>query len=195
MSDLLLCQMMKLVIKVMDLDEREKFGDRVLTAWTAKDEKEMYKVGDALYVHLQTKPVTDADIRFGAQMRELRTQLALWSSDDFRVLETSCRELGVEFRLDADPYRLAELLTLELNGTAVDVEPATLEVEDRGRKKQTGFAYFYRYNYIEIDREVKAKNPESQARDVTDALFLLWDSLTKEEQKEWTDSAPENPYA
>jgi hypothetical protein len=78
---------------------------------------------------------------------------------------------------------------------AVDGEPSALEVEDGGRNKQTGFSYFYRYNYIEIDRLVKAKNPERQARDVTSALFLLWDSLTKEEQKEWTDSAPENPYA
>ena len=31
--------------------------------------------------------------------------------------------------------------------------------------KQSGFAYFYRYNYIEIDKEVKAKNPEREARD------------------------------
>jgi hypothetical protein len=105
-----------------------------------------------LYVHLQTQ---DADIRFGAQMRELRTQLALWSSDDFSVLETSCRELGVEFRLDADPYRLAELLTLELNGTAVDVEPATLEVEDGDERSKQVLHTF-------IDTTIEKSKPKIQ---------------------------------
>jgi len=115
-SDQLNSQMLKLLVKVADLDDREKFGDQVLAAWTAQDENEMMKIINAMQEYLEPPPPP---------------------------------------------------------------------------KKQTGFAYFYRFNYREIDTEVKAKNPERQARDVTDALFLLWDSLTKEEQKEWSDSAPD----
>jgi hypothetical protein len=110
-------QMLKLLVKVTDPDDREEFGDQILAAWTAQDESEMLKVINAMQVYL---------------------------------------------------------------------EPPL----EQPSMKQSGFAYFYRYNYIEIDKEVKAKNPDSQARDVTNELFLLWDSLTKEEQKEWTDSAP-----
>lgn len=106
-------QMLKLLVKVTDPDDREEFGDQVLAAWTAQDENEMLKVINAMKVYFE-------------------------------------------------PHSMA----------------------------QSGFAYFYRYNNIEIDKQVKAKNPESQARDVTNELFLLWDSLTREEQKEWTDSAP-----
>jgi len=106
--------MLGLLVKVMDFNDREEFGAQVLAAWTAKDEKEMLKLIDAMNAHLEAK-------------------------------------------------------------------------------KQSGLAYFYRCNYREIDREVKAKNPERQARDVTNELFLLWASLTKEEQKEWTDSAPRIP--
>jgi len=120
MSNDLNSQMLKLLVKIADLDDREKFGDQVLAVWIDQDENEMLKVINAMQVYL---------------------------------------------------------------------EPPSPP------KKLTGFAYFYRYNYREIDTDVKVKNPERQARDVTDALFLLWDSLTKEEQKEWTDSAPENPYA
>jgi len=109
-------QMLGLLVKVMDFNDREEFGAQVLAAWTAKDEKEMLKIIDAMNAHLEAPS-----------------------------------------------------------------------------KKQSGFAYFYRYNYAEIDKEVKAKNPERQARDVTNELFLLWASLTKEEQKEWTDSAPRIP--
>jgi len=108
--DHLYSQMLGLLVKVMDFNDREEFGAQVLAAWTAKDEKEMLQIIDAMNAHLDAK-------------------------------------------------------------------------------KQSGFAYFYRYNYREIDREVKAKNPERQARDVTNELFLLWASLTKEEQKEWADSA------
>ena len=127
MTDQLLIQMIKLLVKVHDLDDREEFGNRVLTAWTAKDENEMLKVIKAF--------------------------------DEQRVIDV----MNVHLEPPPPP------------------------------KKQTGFAYFYRYNYREIDKEVKAKNPERQARDVTNELFLLWDSLTKEEQKEWTDSAPDEP--
>ena len=107
-------QMLKLLVKVIDLDVREEFDDQVLAAWTAQDKNEILKVINAMHVYL---------------------------------------------------------------------DPPT--------KKQSGFAYFYRYNYPEIDKQVKAKNQERQARDVTNELFLLWNSLTKEEQKEWTDSAPD----
>ena len=127
MSDQLLIQMIKRLVKVHDLDDREEFGNRVLTAWTAKDENEMLKVIKAF-----------------------------------------------------DEQRVVDVMNVHL-------EPPPPS------KKQTGFAYFYRYKYRETDKEVKAKNPERQARDVTNELFLLWDSLTKEEQKEWTDSAPDEP--
>ena len=104
-------KMLKLLVKIMEIDVREEFGDQVLAAWTAQDENEMLKVINAMYIYLESPT-----------------------------------------------------------------------------KKQSGFAYFYRSNYTEIDKQVKAKNQEKQARDVTNELFLLWDSLTKEEQKEWTDS-------
>jgi|LakMenE18May11ns_1017448.scaffolds.fasta_scaffold9828029_2 hypothetical protein len=107
-------QMLKLLVKVMDLDVRKEFDDQVLAAWTARDKNEILKVINAMHLYLEP--------------------------------------------------------------------PST---------KQSGFAYFYRYNYPEIDKKVKARNPERQARDVTNELFLLWNSLTKEEQKEWTDSAPD----
>jgi hypothetical protein len=60
---------------------------------------------------------------------------------------------------------------------------------------QRGFAYFYWGNYRETAKEVKAKDPKSEAKEVTDALFLLWKSLTKKEQQEWTDSVPaDDPF-
>ena len=108
-NDQLLRQMLTLLVKVMNLEDKSEFENQVLAAWTAKDENEMLKVINSMNVYLEPPPP----------------------------------------------------------------------------KKQTGFACFYRYNYREIDKEVKVKNPEREARDVTDALFLLWDSLTKEEQQDW----------
>ena len=52
-------------------------------------------------------------------------------------------------------------------------------------KKMTGYVYFCSHN-----REgIKADNPEMKAQDITGQLARLWKELTKEEQKEWTDSA------
>ena len=54
-------------------------------------------------------------------------------------------------------------------------------------KKKTGYAYFCSHN-----REgVKTDNPEMKAQDVTRELARLWKELTKDEQKEWSDSAAE----
>ena len=54
-------------------------------------------------------------------------------------------------------------------------------------KKKTGYAYFCSHN-----REgVKTDNPEMKAQDVTRELARLWKELSKEEQKEWSDSAAE----
>ena len=53
------------------------------------------------------------------------------------------------------------------------------------KKKMTGYVYFCSHN-----REgIKADNPEMKAQDITGELARLWKELTKEEQKEWTDSA------
>jgi hypothetical protein len=54
-------------------------------------------------------------------------------------------------------------------------------------KKKTGYAYFCSHN-----REgVKTDNPEMKAQDITRELARLWKELSKEEQKEWSDSASE----
>ena len=52
-------------------------------------------------------------------------------------------------------------------------------------KKKTGYVYFCSHN-----REgIKADHPEMKAQDITRELARLWKELTKEEQKEWSDSA------
>jgi len=54
-------------------------------------------------------------------------------------------------------------------------------------KKKTGYAYFCSHN-----REgVKTDNLEMKAQDITRELARLWKELTKDEQKEWSDSAAE----
>ena len=54
-------------------------------------------------------------------------------------------------------------------------------------KKKTGYTYFCSHN-----REgIKTDNPEMKAQDVTRELARLWKELTKDEQKEWSDSAAE----
>ena len=113
MSDQLLCKMMKLVVKVVDLDDRDEFSDRVLTAWTAKDENEMYKVIIAMNVHLEPPPATDTDTSSAYPDDGEYTAAAAW----YRMLDPGTPD-------------------------AVDEEPVALEGEDAdwGRKKQTDFA-------------------------------------------------------
>ena len=54
-------------------------------------------------------------------------------------------------------------------------------------KKKTGYAYFCSYN-----RDgVKSENPKMKGQDITRELARLWKELTKDEQKEWSDSAVE----
>jgi tetratricopeptide (TPR) repeat protein len=60
-----------------------------------------------------------------ALMQELRVQLAIESSDDARVLEIACRELGIDFQPSADHFQLAKQLTMLLNGGAAPGEPQT----------------------------------------------------------------------
>ena len=60
--------------------------------------------------------------------------------------------------------------------------------KETGEKKpKTGYAYFCSHN-----REgVKTDNPEMKAQDITRELARLWKELSKDEQKEWSDSAAE----
>ena len=62
--------------------------------------------------------------------------------------------------------------------------------DDKGKtspKKKTGYSYFCSYN-----RDgVKSENPKMKGQDITRELARLWKELTKDEQKEWTDSAAE----
>jgi hypothetical protein len=46
-------KMLKLLVKIMELDVREEFGDQVLAAWTAQDENEMLKVINAMHIYLE----------------------------------------------------------------------------------------------------------------------------------------------
>ena len=75
-------------------------------------------------------------------------------------------------------------------------KPAESEVEltndDKGKaktspKKKTGYSYFCSYN-----RDgVKSENPKMKGQEITRELARLWKELTKDEQKEWSDSAAE----
>jgi len=61
------------------------------------------------------------------------------------------------------------------------------KIEVKTPKKKTGYVYFSSYN-----REgVKSQNPEMTGKDITRELARLWKELTKDEQKEWTDSVTE----
>jgi hypothetical protein len=63
---------------------------------------------------------------------------------------------------------------------------AEVEVEEKkSPKKKTGYIYFCSHN-----REgIKTDNPKMAAKEVTSTLARLWKELTKDEQKEWSDSA------
>ena len=75
-------------------------------------------------------------------------------------------------------------------------KPAESEVEltndDKGKaktspKKKTGYSYFCSYN-----RDgVKSENPKMKGQEITRELARLWKELTKDEQKEWSDSVVE----
>ena len=88
---------------------------------------------------------------------------------------------------------------VEVDGDDVDTDyeeekPAPKKQEKKNTddktespKKKTGYAYFCSHN-----REgVKTDNPDMKAQDVTRELARLWKELTKDEQKEWSDSAAE----
>ena len=52
-------------------------------------------------------------------------------------------------------------------------------------KKKTGYSYYCSYN-----REgVKEENPKMTGKEVTSELARQWKELSKEEKKEWSDSA------
>ena len=70
---------------------------------------------------------------------------------------------------------------------STDDEKPSLKKDKSSPKKKTGYVYFCSYN-----REgVKSQNPEMTGKDITRELARLWKELTKEEQKEWTDSVAE----
>ena len=65
------------------------------------------------------------------------------------------------------------------------VEAEVEAEEKKSPKKKTGYIYFCSHN-----REgIKNDNPKMSAKEVTSTLARLWKELTKEEQKEWSDSA------
>jgi len=74
---------------------------------------------------------------------------------------------------------------VEVKKTKKKVE-ADVDVEEKkSPKKKTGYIYFCSHN-----REgIKTDNPKMAAKEVTSTLARLWKELTKEEQKEWSDSA------
>jgi hypothetical protein len=66
-------------------------------------------------------------------------------------------------------------------------KPAPKKKIEGEKKPKTGYAYFCSHN-----REgVKTDNPEMKAQDITRELARLWKELSKDEQKEWSDSAAE----
>jgi len=78
---------------------------------------------------------------------------------------------------------------VEVDDVETDDEqkPAPKKKTEGEKKPKTGYAYFCSYN-----REgVKTDNPEMKAQDITRELARLWKELSKEEQKEWSDSAAE----
>ena len=78
---------------------------------------------------------------------------------------------------------------VEVDDVEIDDEqkPAPKKKTEGEKKHKTGYAYFCSYN-----REgVKTDNPEMKAQDITRELARLWKELSKEEQKEWSDSAAE----
>ena len=63
--------------------------------------------------------------------------------------------------------------------------PKKEETDEKASKKKSGYVYFCKHN-----REgIKTDNPGMSAQDVTRTLAGLWKDLTKEEQKDWNDSA------
>ena len=71
-----------------------------------------------------------------------------------------------------------------------DEKPAPKKKADDQKespKKKTGYVYFCSHN-----REgIKVDHPDMKAQEITRELARLWKELTKEEQKEWSDSAAE----
>ena len=77
-----------------------------------------------------------------------------------------------------------EKVTTKKKAKAVSKEESE---EKASPKKKSGYIYFCKHN-----REgVKTENPSMKAQDITRTLAALWKELTKDEQKEWNDSATE----
>jgi hypothetical protein len=66
-----------------------------------------------------------------------------------------------------------------------DVKGKKSEEGKKSPKKKTGYSYFCSYNRD----SVKSENPKMKGQDITRELARLWKELTKDEQKEWSDSA------
>jgi hypothetical protein len=78
----------------------------------------LYETATAIVAALRANLKQRESSGLGAMMKDLRTQLAIESSDDAKVLETACRELGIEFQPSAGHFELAKQLTTLLNGSA-----------------------------------------------------------------------------
>jgi hypothetical protein len=80
--------------------------------------------------------------------------------------------------------RVAKPVDSEDESTNDDKGKKTEEVKTSPKKK-TGYSYFCSYNRD----SVKSENPKMKGQDITRELARLWKELTKDEQKEWSDSA------
>ena len=79
----------------------------------------------------------------------------------------------------------AEVEAEEKKSPKKKVEAEVEAEEKKSPKKKTGYIYFCSHN-----REgIKNDNPKMSAKEVTSTLARLWKELTKEEKKEWSDSA------
>lgn len=54
-------QMLELLVKIIDLEERTKFGNQVFAALTSNDKNEMMKVLNSLNAYIDTKYISCLD--------------------------------------------------------------------------------------------------------------------------------------
>jgi hypothetical protein len=83
------------------------------------------------------------------------------------------------------PKKSKKQLVEKLVESTDDVKGKKSEEGKTSPKKKTGYSYFCSYNRD----SVKSENPKMKGQDITRELARLWKELTKDEQKEWSDSA------
>ena len=107
-------------------------------------------------------------------------------SDDEKPKKADVED--VETDDEQKPKKQAKKADVETDDEQKPAPKKKKKKKTEGEKKpKTGYAYFCSHN-----REgVKTDNPEMKAQYITRELARLWKELTKEEQKEWSDSATE----